>query len=142
MSQTTVLSYKYATRANFVRRVNKYLNIIQRGTAFRPTKPGEPITTSQEAKAQLALILVQLSHLFRQERVQNQYNSPVPIDVVRELKTAHEQESESYLHNLQTLVSILQENQELDEQGWKILNEIGNAADYAASSAFQKLWRR
>ena len=142
MSDTTALSHQYATHSQFLEQLNRWIGTVKRRRAVEaaPAEPDE--SNPAEARARLAAVLEQVLTRLSPDRPSGQVGQDVPEEVIRRIEAEHRGEREWYLQDLETLLAAIRSGEALDERAWKILDEIGDAADAAASASFRRLWRR
>jgi hypothetical protein len=142
MSDTTALSHLYATHSQFVEQLNSWIGAVKRRRAGVPDPATAGESETAEARARLGAVLEQVLTRLSPERPGGHAGTEVPDEVIGRIEAEHRGDREWYVQDLEALRDAIRNDGPLDDRAIKVLDEIGDAADAAASASFRRLWRR
>ncbi|MHC5537555.1 hypothetical protein ACYOEI_04915 [Singulisphaera rosea] len=142
MSDTTALSHQYATHSRFVEQLNRWIGIVRNRRVAFAVQEDEVDMTPDAARSQLVAVLESvLARLSPgDEEIHDRFD--IPEEVFQRIEMDHRGDRDWYIQDLNNVISSLRAGGMADDQTWKILDEIGDAADAVATASFRRLWRR
>jgi hypothetical protein len=142
MSDTTALSHQYATHSQFVEQLNRWIGTVKRRRAAPAGSVGAAESTPGEARTRLAAVIEAVLARLSAEPAGGHAAVGIPEEVIQRIDEDHRGDREWYLQDLECALEALRGDNTPDERAWKIIDEIGDAADAVATASFRRLWRR
>ena len=99
MSDTTALSHQYATHAEFVERLNRWIRTVKRHGVVGAV----PESDLREAQEGLAAVLQRVRNRLAADCATGEVGEEVPDEVIRRLESDHRGDNQYYRDDLATL---------------------------------------
>lgn len=147
MSDMSSLSHEYASNASFAEEINdsvlKIKNVVYR-------TPGSEYFSEEDIKAISLKLADNLESIYRELAPEKERAKPaniqstviIPVDLIGRIRFKHKGTISYFLDDIKEVIGQLRSKCRLDLKGLQILDEICDIADFNASEAFGRLWRR
>jgi hypothetical protein len=139
MSDMTNLSNDYSASADFAKEFNRAVLLLKQ-KHLEPGRVNELDVSN--ARTGLSRALAGLLAQLPPEGEASDEGLLIPLDVLERLQERTQGKMEWFKDDLRSLKKALDEDSDLEDKDFTVLDDICDAADATASASFRRLWRR
>lgn len=143
MSDLSALSHEYSASASFAEDVNRAAITLKKAQSLEPKLAKPSKSEVRSARDQLADVLESLLHELQSDHEREPEPSKlIPEEIIERVRKQYSNRLFYFVEDLGKAIEVLRSDEDATRAVFEVIDSLASLADDAASTAFQRLWRR